>query len=142
MAELTSPISVSGSVPTNTPAVLISNFESGRVYINYGSNGLHRINSNYLPDPNLNTDTNYTVRYQYFEPTVVGAQINVDLSYIDFATIPISMEAINAPHAANNPQKTTASGIALINSVALSSSIPSNNVLPSSSAMLPSANFA
>ena len=142
MAELTSPIAIKDSVPSNTPAVLISLFESGRVYVNYGQHGLYRGKAPYQPAAHVNTDTNYTFRYQYFEPTVVGAQMNADLSYIDFISIPMSMEAINAPHASNNPQNTTASGIDIINAAALTSTIPSNNVLPNASAMLPNENFA
>lgn len=89
----------------------------------------------------MTQDSNYLVRYQYFEPTIVADQINVDLSYIDFVSIPMSLAAINAPHATNSPQTTTANGLILVNAAAASGTTALNNVLPSSSQILPNANF-
>ena len=141
MSTITSSTSVGGGAPTNVPAIFISSFPSGRVYINYGTAGLSGMSTAYQPSPTSAGDANYTVRYQYFEPTIATDQINVDLSYIDFTSIPMSLAAINAPHASNNPQTTTANGVTLVNATASSGTTALNNVLPSPSQILPNANF-
>ncbi|MFZ4774682.1 MAG: beta-1,3-glucanase family protein [Terrimicrobiaceae bacterium] len=139
LASITSPVSVGGGAPINKAAVNISNFESGRVYINYGTSGLSGLSGSYQPANQAPSDPNYSVRYQYFEPTIVGAQANVDLSYIDFAAIPMSTRAVNSPNATNNPQLTTATGQALMNATANSGLAPNNNVVGSP---LPDNSFA
>ena len=142
MADITSPVSVGGGAPAGMPAVCISNFGSGRIYVNYGATGLQNLTVGYQPDPSATADANYLYRYQYVEPTIVGTQINVDMSYIDFVSIPISLTAENAPHATNNPQPTNATGLTMADDAATSATSYAGNVLPAPSALLPSANFA
>lgn len=141
MSALTGTTSVGGGAPANVPAVYVTQFSSGRVYISLDDQ-LSWADAGYTPDATNTNDVNYNIRYQYIEPTIVGAQINVDMSYIDFTAISMSLEAKNAPHASNNPQKTIAPSLQLIQAAAKSSATPYSNVLPSSADMFPSANFA
>ncbi|GFK95704.1 hypothetical protein NNJEOMEG_03572 [Fundidesulfovibrio magnetotacticus] len=102
------PKSVGVGVPSDVPAVMVNSFNSGRIYISYGSAMDY---SGGFPDPGNSSDKNRNTRYQYLEPTISGSTINVDLSYIDDLSIPLSMEAVNASKSAtNSPQKTTVSG--------------------------------
>ncbi len=143
MSQITSTLgSVGGGAPTGSPAVFISSYISGRVYINYGDTGLVDLTSGYIPDAIHNVDNNYYTRYQYLEPTITGSTVTVDLSYIDFAAISLSMEAKNAPHALNSPQLTTVTGQGLVSTTAGTAVTSGANVLPSSNAILPSTDFA
>jgi len=79
----------------------IREFESGRIYTNYGLYGLEGMEDlSYQPANQTPTDPNYNTRYQYFEATIQattaktgGPQIFADLTYIDFTAISFSMEA-------------------------------------------------
>jgi len=141
MAEITGPQSVGGGAPANVPAVYITNFISGRIYINYGKTGLSNLGGSYQPNPSQPNDANYAVRYQYFEINGNGGAVTTNLSYIDLTAIPLSLQAINAPHASNNPQNTTARGIPLAAAAGTSATSPNSNVLPSPASMLPNPQF-
>jgi hypothetical protein len=141
MATLTSPISVGGGAPSNKPAILVSNFISGRVYFNFGNSGLSGMSDIYIPGAQNPLDPNYYVRYGYIEPTVINGKITANLTYIDFVGLSISLVASNAPHAGNSPQL-SAYGKELVDAVWAASTTPGSNVLPSASAMLPGTNFA
>lgn len=140
LSSLTGTTSVGGGAPANVPAVYVTTFTSGRVYLSFDS-PLTWPTAVYTPDATNTGDPNYYIRYQYIEPTVAGAQMNVDMSYIDFTAISMSLEAKNAPSATNNPQKTNASALQLIQAAAKSSTTPYDNVLPSAADMFPSDNF-
>lgn len=142
MASITSPVSAGGGAPANKPAVYVTDFQSGRLYVNFGNTGLSGLGGKYQPDPGQSNDPNYSVRYQYFEPNIVGTAITADLSYIDYVAIPLSMQAVNAPNALNSPQTTTADGLIIVRAAAATGLTANNNVLPSSSAVLPSPGFA
>ena len=75
LASLTSPIPVGGGAPSNKPAILVSNFISGRIYFNYGTNGLAGLSDLYIPGAQNPADPNYYTRYGYLEPTVEGAKV-------------------------------------------------------------------
>lgn len=141
LAEITSPVSVGGGAPANVPAVFVSEYDSGRVYVNFGQNGLTGLSGTYVPVANLDTDDNKSVRYQYFEPTVAGAQCNVDLSYIDFMSISMSLQAINAPHAQNNPQISTGSSGQMANATARTANSESAVLYPTGTKNLPDPSF-
>jgi hypothetical protein len=87
-------------------------------------------------------DANYGIRYQYFEPTIVNTAASVDLSYIDFVAISMSMRAVNAPHAQNSIQTTRASGLTLVNAASKAAQTAQGNILPSPGAKLPNPSFA
>ena len=131
---------VAPNLPNDVPAVLINSF-SGRVYINMGTAGLQGMSNSYTPAAGTSTDPNYNTRYQYFEPTVKNSQINVDLSYIDFTAISLSLTAFNAPHAANGKQ-ISQSSLSMATATGAAALTPNGSVLPASSDQLPSASFA
>lgn len=141
LAEITSPVSVGGGAPANQPAVFITGYDSGRVYLNFGDEGLGGLGGDYQPVANLDTDVNKSVRYQYFEPTIAGAQCNIDLSYIDFTSISLSLQAINAPHAHNNPQITTGSATQMANATARTGKSESAVLYPTGTKNLPDPSF-
>ncbi len=141
LATLISPVSVGGGAPSNHPAVLISNFISGRIYFNYGAAGLVNISDGYRPAAQTPADPNYKTRWAYLEPTVENSKFTGNLSYIDMFAFSISLEAINAPHAVNNPQL-SAHGKAFAEATAATSIGVGSNILPDAGAMLPSTNFA
>lgn len=77
-----------GSVPN----VSLSDFTNGRIYFNYGSQGLQGLGNGYQPNPVAPADANYDTRYAYVELNVFGDQNNnMDLSNLDF--FGFSMEA-------------------------------------------------
>lgn len=145
LATLTSTNSVGGGAPSNKPAVLISNFISGRIYFNYGSTGLVGLSDAYIPAAQTSSDSNYYTRYAYLEPTVEasgsGAKITANLTYIDFFGLSLSLQAVNAPHAVNNPQL-SAYGQEMVDAVVATALMHNSNVLPNAAAVLPSTNFA
>ncbi len=142
LADLvSSPYALAAGVPSNKPALMISALYSGRIYINFGTNGLTGMGGAYFPDATFAGDPNYLVRYQYLEPTIYGDDAHINLSYIDFTAIPMSMRAINAPHAEFSPQLTVVDAITMAQAAANSSLVPSNTVIPSPGDILPSTNF-
>lgn len=144
LAQITSPKSVGGGAPANVPAMLVSSY-NGRVYINYGSQGLKSLGGGYTPDAASSSDPNFTTRYQYFEPTFAGVTggtgVNVDVSYIDFFGISLELMAKNTSHATNSPQ-TSSTGQVMAQAAATASLTTNAAVLPSSGDLLPSASFA
>ncbi|WP_031481061.1 beta-1,3-glucanase family protein [Maridesulfovibrio frigidus] len=122
LADLTSPTSVGGSAPASTPAVSITEFISGRIYVTIGGAGLDVPSHCYQPNPANPSDANFTRRYQYFEANVNASSITADLSYIDFASISMSMEAVNATTSGvNTPQLTKITSTVLMDRVATTS---------------------
>ena len=142
MAGITGTVSVGGGAPANKPAIYITNVDSGRIFINFGNNGLSGLKKGYEPDPGNATDPNYRVRYQFVEVTIKNSSLTGNLTYMDYVSIPISLRAVNAPNAKNNPLETTADGRTLVKAVAATGLTANNNVLPSPGDILPSANFA
>lgn len=127
------------NLPKNAPAVLVNSF-SGRLYISFDS-ALKGMNNKYIPAAQTPEDINYQVRYQYFEPTISNSQMNVDLSYIDFTSISLSLTTVNAPHASNGRQITQGSQI-MADSAGAAAVINNGSVLPTSKDQLPSQKFA
>lgn len=142
LANITSPVTVGGGAPANKPAIYITNVDSGRIFINFGNTGLSGLKKGYEPDPGNATDANYRVRYQFVEVTIKNSKLTGNLTYMDYVSIPISLRAINAPNAKNNPLETTADGRTLVKAVAATGLTANNNVLPSAGDILPSVNFA
>lgn len=69
----------------NIPNVSLSDFTNGRIYFNYGTQGLQGLGSGYQPSSADSNDSNYNTRYAYIELNVFGDQNNnMDLSNIDF----------------------------------------------------------
>ncbi len=140
LANLISPTPIATSVPTGKPAIMITNAPAARLYINYGTSGLTIPNASYTPDAagafvdGSPTDPNYTARYQYTEITASsGTQTWLDLSYIDFVSIPLTIAVKNGPTLANNPQTTSVTARVLALAAAGSSSPTNANVIPAGS---------
>lgn len=127
------------NLPVDVPAVLINSF-SGRLYVSLGA-GLSGMNDAYVPAAQDSNDANYSLRYQYFEPTIKNSQLNVDLSYIDFTAISLSLTASNAPHSTNGNQLSQSS-LSLATATGNAALIANGSVLPSPTDQLPSASFA
>ena len=125
------------NIPKDMPVVFVKSF-SGRVYVSLGA-PIKGMSPNYTP--NANGNPNLGLRYQYFEPTVKNSQMNVDLSYIDFTAISLSLEAVNATHGTNKKQMSVNSAI-LVKAAAKSALTKNGSVLPSSKEALPSSEFA
>ncbi|MEN9468538.1 MAG: hypothetical protein RL630_271 [Verrucomicrobiota bacterium] len=89
----------------NSPGILLDDLPSGRIYLNFGTQGLINPGSQpgYTPPSFLSSDPNYNTRWQYIEATVKNGQIWADLSYIDFTSISFNLTA-NASGAGNNDQ--------------------------------------
>ncbi|OEU68639.1 MAG: hypothetical protein BA863_08120 [Desulfovibrio sp. S3730MH75] len=131
LSDLTSSTSVGGSAPANVPAVSITTFISGRIYVTIGGAGLSVASDSYQPNPAYPGDPNFTRRYQYFEANVNASSITADLSYIDFASISLSMDAVNASTTvANSPQLTTVKSSVLTDRLAATATTPDGNRLP------------
>lgn len=72
------------------PNVSLNDFTNGRIYFNYGSQGLQGLGNGYQPNPAYDNDANYDTRYAFVEPNVFGNQDNnLDLTAIDFFGMPI-----------------------------------------------------
>jgi hypothetical protein len=148
LAQITSPVSVGNGAPANVPAMLVGAF-NGRVYVNFGSAGLQNLGPSYTPDASSSGDPNFNTRYQYFEPTFAavssgganGTSVNVDLSYIDFMAISLTLTAVNPAHVTNSPQ-TSSYGQTMVSAAAGASLTTNAAVLPSASDLLPNAAFA
>ncbi len=139
LSDISNLTSFNPKLPSGTPGVVVKAF-SGRIYVSLNKK-LKCLGSGYTPAAGTSSDPNYKVYYQYFEPTVVDSQLNVDLSYIDFTAFSLSLFAKNAPYATNGTQKSTSS-LALVKAAAAAASSTNASVLPSSNKMLPSSKFA
>jgi hypothetical protein len=74
------------------PNVALNDFTNGRIYLNFGSQGLILSHPGYQPAASDPQDPNYKTRYAFLEPNVFGTPANnLDLSYIDF--FGVSLEA-------------------------------------------------
>ncbi|WCN13701.1 hypothetical protein GV054_12165 [Marinomonas mediterranea] len=140
LSSLVSTKAIVSGAPTGVPAVAVREF-SGRVYVNFGSQGLQGLSTEYTPSASNPLDANYDVRYQYYEPTIKNGQLNIDLSYIDFTSISLSLKAKNAPNA-SNPNQLSVSSSRLAAATGNSASSANASVLPNANDQLPSANFA
>jgi hypothetical protein len=142
LTDITGTKPVATGIPSGVPAVIVKAF-SGRVYINFGSSGLSNMEPDYTPNAAHVTgnNPNYHVRYQYFEPTINNSQMNVDLSYIDFTAISLSLKTVNAPHATNGNQ-ISQSSLKLAKATGGAAATKDGSVLPSSADQLPNASFA
>jgi hypothetical protein len=95
----------------------------------------------YIPAAQDPSDPNFDTRYQYIEPTIANSQVNIDLSYIDFTAISLSLAAVNAPSATKSPQISQSSQAMAVAAAGAASST-NGSVLPSPSDQLPSPEFA
>ena len=130
LAQLTSSIPIAPGVGANKPAILVNKFHAARIYVNYGTQGLKNNSTNTQPTAQSPSDPDYSTRWQYVEMNYDGASFSGNLSYIDCLSIPLSMQAFNAPHAANNPQLTTVLGGTFIGAAEKSSVPAYSSVLP------------
>ena len=135
LSQLTSPVSVGGNAPINVPAVYVTSWNSGRLYISLGT-GI----TTPQPDAACSSNPFYSVRWIYLEPTFDGSGVHANISYIDNLSMSYSLSAVNAPHAKNNPLLSPDTKT-LVTAAATASMVPAANVLPSPSAILPSPNF-
>jgi hypothetical protein len=72
------------------PNISLNHFTNGRMYFNYGTQGLAKLGGGYQPSPNDQYDPNYSCRYSFIEPNVFGdTNNNMDLSALDFFSMPI-----------------------------------------------------
>jgi len=140
LSAITSPVALTAALSANVPAILVDSF-SGRLYINFGTEGLQGMSSAYTPNAAYSKDGNYYTRYQYFEPTIVNSQLNVDLSYIDFTSISLSLIATNAPHSTNSNQ-TSQSSLKLATATGDAALTVNGSVLPATTDQLPNSAFA
>lgn len=101
----------------NIPNVSLNDFTNGRIYFNYGGQGLQNLGSGYQPSPNDSADPNYDTRYAFIELNVFGDQNNnMDLSAIDFFGMP--MKASTWLDGKVKGQLTSASGGAIMQALA------------------------
>jgi major membrane immunogen (membrane-anchored lipoprotein) len=136
LSEITSPTPLKPGLPAGKPAVVVNSFQSGRVYISYDS-ALDLSGDNYQPAPEVTTDKNYAIRYQYFEPTCTCSWAKdsqtvttwADLSYIDFISIPVAMKAVNAVNGENIDQWTKADTLTMQEIAAPTAKVPGQNVV-------------
>lgn len=72
------------------PNVSLNSFTNGRIYFNFGGNGLQGLGKGYQPSSNNSNDPNYNTTYAFIELNVYGNPANnMDLSAIDFFSIPM-----------------------------------------------------
>lgn len=72
------------STTEQIPNVSLDDFTNGRIYLNFGSNGLSGLGGGYQPAPQDPKDPNYSTVYGYLETNVFGnSQNNLDISDID-----------------------------------------------------------
>ena len=135
LADLTSPVSVGGNAPINVPAVYITTWNSGRLYISLDT-GITAPQ----PDSACSSNPFYSVRWMYFEPTFDGSGVHTNITYIDDLSLSYSLSAENAPNAKNNPLLSP-DAKTLVTAAATAAKVPAANVLPSASAILPSPDF-
>ena len=140
LSSITSEKSIFPHLPDAVPAVMVKSF-SGRVYINFGCHGLEGMSDSYTPNAGDSSDINYLARYQYFEPTIKNSQLNVDLSYIDFTSISLSLEALHAPHSTNSCQ-VSESSLCLATAAGNAALTINDSVLPEAKDQLPGKSFA
>ncbi|SDK88804.1 hypothetical protein SAMN05660337_1583 [Maridesulfovibrio ferrireducens] len=149
MSELTSSSSIATGVPAGVPAVLISDFNSGRIYISYdqamGSFGCTQPST----EPTSN-DPSLGIRFQPMELDIESGSvggvmtpiINTNLTYIDYAAIALSLTVKNATSTiANNPLMTSVSSELLTDILGKTTIENYSTVRPSASDKLPSTNF-
>jgi hypothetical protein len=139
-AQITSPTPVSAAAPANKPAVLITEFVGGRIYVNFGNEGLQGLVGGYQPSLQNPTDPNIDKRWQNFEVTVEENKYNGNMTYIDCISISWSMEAKNAPTAKNPQLLTPADCQTLAEATAATPVAPDSNVVPLGK-ILPSPDF-
>jgi autotransporter-associated beta strand protein len=127
---------------TNTPGILVDNLISGRIYLNFGTEGLVNptMAYGYTPEPYSSVDPNYATRWQYFEATIKNGQVWADLSYIDFTSISFGLNATNAPNGGNTNQ-ISSNTTTLVNAT-LASATSNAASLPVAGAVLPNPQFA
>ncbi|SMF05457.1 beta-1,3-glucanase family protein [Desulfovibrio gilichinskyi] len=148
MSELTSPSSIATGVPAGVPAVLVSDFNSGRIYISYdspmGTFGCTQPST----EPTSN-DPSLGIRFQPMEldiesgtvSTVTTPILNTNLTYIDYAAIALSLTIQNATAVNNNPLKTSVTSEVLTKTLGKTTIVQDATVRPSASDALPSTNF-
>lgn len=118
LAEITNATKpVKPGVPPGKPAVVIYSMVSGRLYTSYDKAIVFPVDvADYEPNPALQTDKNYSTRYQTVELTCKcgmdsdkqKVELWTNLTYIDYVSIPIAMQAVNATGVDNPDQWTKA----------------------------------
>lgn len=150
MKEITSNSSVASGVPAGMPAVLINEFKSGRIFISYDS-GLKTFGCTQPSTEPTSNDASLSIRYQPMEldielgnstTSVETPVINTNLTYIDYASIALSLTVQNASSTvANSPLLTTVTSETLTDILGKTSTTAYSTVQPSSSDRLPSTSF-
>ena len=91
IADLSSPVPGFTDL-RKVPNVSLNDFTNGRIYFNYGSQGLQNLGSGYQPNPVAPADPNYNTRYAFVELNVTGDQNN----NLDLSAIGLQMQAFEA----------------------------------------------
>ncbi|GEM_PF-6482944 len=142
MQELTGKTSIATGVPKGVPAVLISDFKSGRIYISY-KNELQSFGCTQPSTEPSSQDKNLGTRYQPMELDIENGVINTNLTYIDYAAIALSLTVKNATsNITNNPLLTTVSSETLTDILGKTTITDYSTVRPSSADRLPNESFA
>ena len=148
MSELTSSGSIATGVPAGVPAVLVNDFNSGRIYISYdspmGTFGCTQPST----EPTSN-DPSLGIRFQPMELDIESGTVgttttpilNTNLTYIDYAAIALSLTIKNATAVNNNPLKTTVTSEVLTDTLGKTTIAQDSTVRPSASDALPSTKF-
>ncbi len=150
LSELTGQDSIATGVPAGVPAVLINEFKSGRIFISYKS-GLQSFGCTQPSTEPTSNDPSLAIRYQPMELDIETGKssgnvdtpvINTNLTYIDYASIALSLTVKNATGTiANNPLLTTVSSETLTDTLAKTTLTAYSTVRPTSADKLPSENF-
>ncbi|HAS90330.1 MAG TPA: hypothetical protein DCS48_13695 [Desulfovibrio sp.] len=150
MAEITGTTAIATGVPAGVPAVLISEFKSGRIFISYDSKMKSFGCTQPSTEPSSN-DPSLGIRFQPMEldielgnstNSVETPIINTNLTYIDYASIALSLTVKNSTTAVtNSPLLTTVSSETLTDTLGRASLTAYSTVQPSSSDRLPGSKF-
>ncbi|WP_027723386.1 beta-1,3-glucanase family protein [Maridesulfovibrio zosterae] len=150
MAEITGSTSIATGVPAGVPAVMINQFKSGRIFISYNSEMKTFGCTQPSTEPSSN-DANLGIRFQLMEldirlgnstNSIATPVINTNLTYIDFASIALSLTVQNATTSvSNNPLLTTVTSETLTDILGKTAKSAYSTVQPSSSDRLPSSTF-
>ncbi|WP_027177393.1 beta-1,3-glucanase family protein [Maridesulfovibrio hydrothermalis] len=149
LSDLVGTESIATGVPAGVPAVLINNFDSGRIFISYKS-GMKTFGCTQPSVEPSSNDKSLSIRYQPMEldieSGIVGKNstpiINTNLTYIDYAAIALSLTVVNATTSiTNNPLLTTVSSETLTDILGKTTKVAYTAVQPSSADRLPSSSF-
>ncbi|WP_432735763.1 hypothetical protein [Maridesulfovibrio sp. FT414] len=158
LSDTISTTPVADNIPTGVPAIFLTTFKSGRIYISYNGGITSPLCSQPSTEPD-SSDANLATRYQPVEmdvrlgnstTSVETAVINTNLTYIDYAAIALSLSVINATSGdiipeskiTNNPLLTNVTSEILTDALASKATTAYSTVYPSAADKLPSTLFA